>query len=57
MGTWVFVISLLLPSFGGDVRVTFTAADEESCWKLRKVIVRTMESYTIRHRITDCERS
>lgn len=37
--TWAFIMLLTLPSFGGEVRAVITAKDEESCVKLRKMVL------------------
>ncbi len=40
--TWAFILLLNLVSFGGQVSATVTAADEESCVRLRKVVVKQL---------------
>jgi hypothetical protein len=38
--TWVFIITLSMPSFGGPVEARFSANNEVSCNKLRTIVAR-----------------
>ena len=40
--TWAFIILLNMASFGGEVSATVKAKDEESCVKLRQMIVKQL---------------
>ena len=55
MTVWVFVLFLLLPSFGGPVRVDFQTTTWEACQKLRKIV---QQAYFEDHRgegtLTEC---
>ena len=53
--TWVFILSLVAATFGGDFTVTFTTHDEISCQKLRKVVLREMDKMVMRYEATPCE--
>lgn len=53
--SWVFLILLQLPSFGGDVAVAFAHQTEEGCLKMRRVVERQMEEMSMTKRtITAC---
>ena len=54
MLVWIFVISLMMPSFGGPVHVTVDATTEDGCQRLRKVITREMDKLSTRYDVTEC---
>lgn len=55
MTLWAFVITLMLPSMGGEVKITVQTADEAGCWKARGVLMREMRD--MRKTATECARS
>ena len=55
MITWVFVIVLLMPSYGGKVKATIETLDEASCLKIRRVIVQQFGGeHNINGTVSDC---
>lgn len=44
--TWAFILLLNLASFGGEVSATVKANDEESCVRLRKLIIKQLGGET-----------
>ena len=55
MSTWVFVMVLLLPSFGGSVTATIQTTSYESCKKLRRVVVSQFGGeHNINGTVSDC---
>jgi len=53
--TWIFLITLLLPSFGGPVLVRAELTDEASCHKFRKAAIRQLESMRSSAVVSECE--
>jgi len=35
---YVFVITLMIPSFGGEVAVTVRTATQDGCWNARRAV-------------------
>lgn len=55
--TWVFILLLTLPSFGGHVEATIVTTSEESCLKLRRVVVSQFGGEeNIRGTVSPCRR-
>lgn len=52
MTLWAFVITLMLPSMGGEVTVTVQTVSEAACWKARGVLMREMRD--MRKTATEC---
>lgn len=51
---WLFIISMLLPTFGGPVHLTFETTTEEGCLKLRKVVVKEMDGMRFQYQVSEC---
>lgn len=54
---FAFVVSLVLPTFGGPVDVEFRVATLDGCERLRRVVVRQMSDWTMRFEATECKES
>lgn len=44
MTVWIFVLSLMLPSFGGQVDMTFAFRDQDGCQRFRHTLERTLRT-------------
>ncbi len=55
MGAWIFIVLMTLPSFGGTIKVTFETTGQESCEKLRRVVLKSMDGFTMRYEAGTCE--
>lgn len=42
MNVWVFVISMFVPTFGGELDISFSTKDRVSCGKLERLVVREL---------------
>lgn len=49
---WIFVITMFMPSFGGDVKITVETIDEAACWKTRGALMQALRD--LRKTATEC---
>lgn len=54
MITFAFVVTLLLPVFGGEVKITAEAPTHAGCVALRRTLDREMRSMGMKFTITEC---
>ena len=54
MITWVFLITLAMPSFGGPVLVRAELTSEAACQKFRKVAVQQLENMRSTAVVSEC---
>ena len=52
--SYIFVITMLLPVFGGEVKAHFHLASMESCERFRHVVAREMAQMTMKAIIGPC---
>jgi len=55
MIAFVFVVAMVIPTFGGPVLVSFQTTDLESCLKFRKVVEKEMTGMSMKFTMTQCE--
>lgn len=56
MIVYVFVISLLLPSFGGQVKIEIKTTTEKACWEIRRAAVLQLKDAGIdKYSVSACE--
>ena len=55
MPIFFFVISLMIPSFGGPVNITIDAHTMDGCKKLHRVARIQMNELYMKYDITDCK--
>ena len=55
MPIFFFVISLMMPSFGGPVKIVIDAHTMEGCKKLHRIARLQMNEAFIQYDITKCE--
>ena len=55
MTAFVFVIGLMIPSFGGPVTITVEATTLEGCLKARRAAWSQLEQAGVRYTMSGCE--
>lgn len=54
MTTFVFVITITLASFGGEVTATVRTTTSDGCWKARRAVQTLIWDEGIRAHVTEC---
>ena len=52
--SYVFVLTMLLPVFGGEVKAHIHLSDMESCERFRHVVAREMAQMTMKATVSPC---
>lgn len=54
MATFFFTLTLLMPSFGGEVHITFETRTEAGCEKFQSLVRKQMGQLMMRYEVTPC---
>jgi hypothetical protein len=55
LSTWVFFVTLMLPTFGGPIIIRVETVNEASCHRFRRVMIRQMEQGFLRAVLSECQ--
>ncbi len=56
MAAIFFVLTLVMPSFGGEVTFTIEARTEAGCEKMQALVRKQMGQLMMRYEVTPCEK-